>query len=144
MTEGIATLLEVGGADAGLSVVARPSARHIAPGDEPWFDVEIRVEASPFAGTLSTVLTLSDLQAWAGPMRSAVALPQRFVLGGGRASELVIDVERQTGGSGEALALQIEITPSGDDPYPFLRYLIFDASPFWAETADNVGALTRP
>jgi hypothetical protein len=33
------------------------------------------------------------------------------------------------------------VTPSGDDPDPYLRFLIFDVAPFWNETAARIDGL---
>ena len=141
MDEAEVRLLELGGAGAGLRVVA--SRREQAgTTDDPWFDVAISVDAFPFSATVSTIFTLVDLQDWADSMRSTAGLPRRVVLGGDRAAELLIDVEHQVGGEDGALALEVSVTPSGDDPYPWLRYLIFDVSPFWDEAAARIDALT--
>jgi hypothetical protein len=62
-------------------------------------------------------------------------------LGGDRAAELVLIVERQVNGADGALAVECCLTPSGDDPYPSLRWLIFDVKPFADRTAEQLRRL---
>lgn len=53
----------------------------------------------------------------------------------------MIDIERQIGGADGALALEICATPSGDDPWPLIRFLVFGVAPFWEETASRIDRL---
>jgi hypothetical protein len=46
------------------------------------------------------------------------------VLGGDRAAELRLLVEHQMGGRAGLLAVECSLTPSGDDPNPYLRWII--------------------
>lgn len=64
-----------------------------------------------------------------------------MVLGGNRAAEVVIKIERQVGGSDGTVTLEISVTSSGDDPWPLLRFLIADVTPFWNETASRIDGL---
>lgn len=97
-----------------------------------WFDTRIRVDAHPFSGTVETIFTDEDLAQFAeqldgrGPEGSAV-------LGGGRACEVRLAAEWQNGVEGGLLAIECSVTPSGDDPYPFVRFLIFDVDPAFAD-----------
>lgn len=113
----------------------------VGMGEDPWFDAAISVDARPFAGTIDTIFTLSDFRDWAESMRSVDELPHRAVLGGNRAAEVLINIERQIGGPEDSLALEVSVTPSGDDPFPYLRFLIFDVAPFWEEAAARVDKL---
>jgi hypothetical protein len=143
-------LLDLGTSGASLKVSARRQP-YTPPGDEPWFDCEIAIEAAPLvSGTLSPTFTLTDLKDWAqslealgtqGRMSAVPNVRRRVVLGGNRAAELRIEVDDQQGGDEDALAVCIEATPSGDDPYPFVRYLIFDVAPFWRETRQHLRSL---
>ena len=140
MNEETVELLTLGGTGASLRISA---SRRLMVGvvEDPWFDAAITVDAYPFAGTIDTILTLSELREWAQAMRSVDDLSHRVALGGNRAAEVLIDIERQTGGSEGALALEVSVTPSGDDPDPYLRFLIFDVAPFWNETAARIDGL---
>lgn len=63
-------------------------------------------------------------------------------MGGGRAAELVIDMERQIGGEDDALAASVSLTaPAGDDPQSELNFLIFDVEPLWLQAAENLSQL---
>lgn len=140
MTSKTVDLLDVEGAGCGLRVSVSKKRMAGVQGD-PWFDTAIAVVAPPFAGTVETTFTLSDLRDWATQLRRTEDLPRRVVLGGGRAAEVVIDIERQIGGADGALALEICATPSGDDPWPLIRFLVFGVSPFWEETASRIDRL---
>ena len=137
--DGATTLLSIGGTGASLTVKVRRRASMSL--DEPLFDTEITAEAFPFAGTLRTAFTLSDLRQWGDALTALSAGTGRVVLGGGRAAELAIDAEPQVGGLSNQVALSVDLTPSGDDPYPRLRYLIFDVPPFWSEVGSRISAL---
>jgi hypothetical protein len=128
----VTTLLSVGAAGSSLRLTVRPRAT-FSVGD-PWFDAEIEVEALPFAGTLQTVFTRADLHDWLDQLAGLTAGTGQAVLGGGRAAELVIEAQAQIGSrDAEAVALSICLTPSGDDPYPCLSFLIFDVATEWAQ-----------
>lgn len=137
--DGAMTLISIGETGASLIVTVRRQASMSL--DEPWFDTEITAEAFPFAGTLRTVSTLSGLRHWGDALTALNAGRGRVVLGGGRGAELAIDAEPQVGGSPDQVTLSVDLTPSGDDPYPRLRYLIFDVPPFWSEVGSRVSAL---
>jgi hypothetical protein len=140
MAEGTVELLTLGATGASLRISAS-RRQMVGIIEDPWFDASISVDAYPFAGTIDTIFTLSDLKEWAESMRSIDELPHRAVLGGNRAAEVLIDIERQIGGLEGALALEVSVTPSGDDPNPYLRFLIFDVTPFWDEAAARIDGL---
>lgn len=102
------------------------------------FRARIGVEAGPWSGTLATMFVEEELRRFAAALRRT-DLPRLACLGGGRSTELVLAVEAQRGGPSGALAVTVELAWSGDDPYPFLRWLIFDVSPaFAARAADAI------
>jgi hypothetical protein len=92
-----------------------------------WFDCRVIVEASPFGGTLETIFTDEQLLAFADAVDGLDPVGQA-VLGGDRAPDLRLVVENQIGGRQGALAVECFLTPSGDDPYPRLRWLISELS----------------
>jgi len=124
------TLISIGGAGASLTVTVAQQAS-MSP-EEPWFDTEIAAHAFPFAGTLRTVFTWSDLRRWGEALTALRAGTGRVVLGGGRAAELALDAEPQAWGSPDRRAISVDVVPSGDDPYPRLSYVIFDVPPSWS------------
>jgi len=63
------------------------------------------------------------------------------MLGGDRAAELRLVVAHQIGGADGALGVECTLTPSGDDPYPLIRWLIHNVHPFATPTA---GCLASP
>lgn len=99
-----------------------------------WFDCRLAVDASPFRGVLETIFTNEDLVAFAESL-DALDPHGEVVFGGDRAAELRLVVAKQFGGREGALAIECSLTPSGDDPYPSIRWLIFDAEPFAAQTS---------
>ena len=140
MTSGMVELINLAGTGCSMRITASP---HPVAGvtDDPWFDTAIAVDAYPFSGTIETIFTLSDFQDWAVALRTSEDLPQQIVLGGNRAAEVVMDVERQVGGASDAIVVEVSVTPSGDDPWPLIRFLVFDVAPFWNDTAARVDAL---
>lgn len=135
----VRTLISIGGAGASLEVKVAQQAS-MSP-EEPWFDTEIRADAFPFAGTLRTVFTLSDLRRWGEALTALRDGTGRVVLGGGRAAELALEAEPQAGGPPDRMAISVDVVPSGDDPYPRLSYIIFDASPSWSAVGPSFNAL---
>ena len=133
------TLISIGGTGASLTVTVR--RQETKSPDEPWFDTEITAEAFPFAGALMTVFTLSDLRQWGEALTALNAGTGRVVLGGGRAAELAIRAEPQVGAPRDQVALSVDLTPSGDDPYPRLTYLLFDVPPTWSDVGSLVSVL---
>ncbi|MGF9755762.1 DUF5959 family protein [Microvirga sp. 0TCS3.31] len=133
------TLISIGAAGASLRVGVRRQATR-SPG-EPWFDTEITADAFPFGGTLETVFTMSDLREWGEGLSGLTAGTGRVVLGGDRAAELIIEASPQQGAHPDLVAIRVDVTPSGDDPYPALRYLIFDVPPWWSEIGSRIEAL---
>lgn len=101
---------------------------------ERWFDTRIRVDAHPFSGTVETIFTDEDLTEFAEQL-DGLGPEGDVVLGGGRAAEVRLAAEWQNGVKGGRLAVECSVTPSGDDPYPFVRFLIFDVEPAFASIA---------
>jgi hypothetical protein len=126
----VAVLLTVG---SSLTVTVERQPLRIPA--EPWYDTALEVSAPPFAGRLETVFTLGDLHAWGTALRGLPTGVGQVVLGGGRACELSIDAQPQQGGEPGLLALELSLTPSGDDPWPRLTWLAFDVTPDWAAGA---------
>ncbi|MGQ0844050.1 MAG: DUF5959 family protein [Sporichthyaceae bacterium] len=133
------TLLDIG--EPTRSLLVRVTAQPKHGRDDTWYDTVIEVEAFPFRGELHTVFTLGDLREWARQL-SALDVEARAVLGGGRAAELVISADPQIGGRDEALTVEVGITPSGDDPYPMLTYVLWDVPPTaWRQVVASIAAL---
>lgn len=93
---------------------------------EDWLDVAVEVTAPPFTGTVSSIIERAALANWKDAF-AQLTVPGAVVLGGGRGLRIDLQVRRQTGGTPGSLTIEAAVTPSGDDPYPELRYLIFDA-----------------
>jgi hypothetical protein len=134
-------LLAMGQAGSSLRVVAD------RPPTSLWqleaVEVTFEADASPFQGTFSDSLLVEDLARWRNALRG-FAPPGSCVLGGGRAAELELRVELQQGGRPGAWAVEIELRRSGDDPWPALRYLVFDVEPFTERTAALLDRLFGP
>jgi hypothetical protein len=120
----------------GLRIEAQPRPSYF----DRWFNCRIAVTAQPFAGVLETVFTDEDLIEFADTLDQLDPAGEA-VLGGDRAAELRLVVEPQLGGAEGALAVECSLTPSGDDPYPSLRWLIFDVRPFAARAARHLRTL---
>lgn len=129
-------LVELGATGASLRVEVERQASQPA-----MFDTSITIDAFPFSGTLRTIFTLSDLREWAKSLDGATDGQGRVLLGGGRAAELSVVSERQIGGDPDALALTVAVSPSGDDPFPSLTFLIFDVPRSWTQIAADVRAI---
>ena len=99
-----------------------------------WFDTRIRVDARSFSGTVETIFTDEDLTQFAEQL-DGLRPEGDVVLGGGRACEVRLAAEWQNGVEGGLLAVECSVTPSGDDPNPFVRFLIFDVDPTFANIA---------
>lgn len=113
---------------------AHPHPSHV----DRWFDCSISVDAHPFAGVLETTFTDEDLVGFADALELLNPVGEA-TLGGGRAAELHLIVENQMGGGD--LVVECYITPSGDDPYPSIRFLMFGVQDFAARTADRLRQL---
>jgi hypothetical protein len=110
-----------------LSITAR---QHVVPGKgESWFDIEFAAAGHPFAGVVTDVVTATDLRFWRHNV-GRLAAPGEVVLGDERAAELTLRVEAQAGGEPGSWAVQVTLTPSADNPYPSLTWLLFDQRPF--------------
>ncbi|HMG43859.1 MAG TPA: hypothetical protein VK611_21180 [Acidimicrobiales bacterium] len=108
-----------------------------------WFECRISVVARPFAGVLETIFTDEDFVELADQLER-LDPGGDAMLGGDRAAELRFVVEVQQGGNpdGDLLAVECTLTPSGDDPYPLLRFLIFKVPPLaLARAAERLRAL---
>lgn len=99
------------------------------------------IDAFPFGGTLKTTFTTIELREWNERLSRLDRGAGRVVVGGDRAAELVIEAEVQVGGGPDLRAICVYVTPSGDDPYPALRYLIFDVPPSWSEIGSRIDGL---
>ncbi|HWM20554.1 MAG TPA: hypothetical protein VNO51_12760 [Ilumatobacteraceae bacterium] len=121
--------------DLGAIVIAvNPSARSA---DQGWWDCRIAATSSPFSGEVTTIFTTADLDAFASSLTS-LGEQGEAILGGGRAAEVRFVQEPQIGGTPGLLAIECSVTPSGDDPYPRLTFLIFDVRPFAERAAARV------
>jgi hypothetical protein len=88
----------------------------LSGGPTELWDAWILVEAYPFSGVIRTTLTQDDVAKY----RSALSDFDRIgrtTLGGHRAPQ--IDLTR------DGDVIEVGVTPSGDDPWPTIRYLIF-------------------
>lgn len=109
------------GAYLGMSFAVEDASPHRA--------VAVEVIAHPWSGTLDAAFSAADLRAFAADLRSDEA-PRRVVLGGDRARELELKLARQSGPpSGEQVfAVEARLAWTGDDPFPELRWLMFDVT----------------
>lgn len=83
-----------------------------------WRHAGIEVTAHPFAGTIQTILTGDDIEQYAALAEEFTSgRRDRVVLGGDRAAEIVLQRHDET--------IEVSVTPSGDDPWPRLHFLIF-------------------
>lgn len=89
-----------------------PQAADLA--QRAWRTVHIEVVAVPFAGTIATICTPAELAAWADA--AVPADGSTAVLGGGRGAEVTL--------TREDTVVEVTVTPSGDDPYPRVTFLI--------------------
>lgn len=130
----VSTLLSLMDGENRLLVTCVP---HPVPGQaERWFDVRFDAKAFPFAGVVTDTITETDLTWWRG-LLEALAAPGEIVLGGERAAELVLAVERQVGSDDESYVVKVRLTPSADDPWPCLRWLLHNQPAFWTEAATS-------
>jgi hypothetical protein len=128
-------VLSLGGVGSSLRVALRPQR------NPEWFTASVEASAFPFHGIVQATFTTEDLRGWAAQLR-APAVPHVVTLGGDRAAELKLRIKRQRGGEAGRLAVTVELTPSGDDPFPFLRFLLFDVDAgFGGPVADALDQL---
>lgn len=111
-------LLEVAGAGNRLRVrLGAPYAPNAADLDaRSWRHAHIELSASPFSGVIDTVFKPEDVAEWRAAGQ-AVRAHRQVSVGGNRAPELTV-----TPGEGVD---EVAVTPSGDDPWPLLRFLVF-------------------
>lgn len=127
-------LLDLG--DLRIEAARRPSEF------DDWFDITITVSSPPFGGVISAILTRDDLLAFADSLER-LEVPGEVLFGGGRAPEVRLIAEQQVGGSPGRLAIECYVTPSGDDPFPQLRFLMFDVDLSSALTAHHVRTIAN-
>jgi hypothetical protein len=135
---GLTEVLALGGdgSELRLQLARKPGAS--------WHVVaRISVQAGPWSGTLDATFHEDQVGSFTKELRAPV-LPRTVRLGGQRSPELVLTVQEQIGGAAGTLALMAELAWTGDDPYPFLRWLIFDVpAGFGARAADAIDTLLR-
>ncbi|MDP1794353.1 MAG: hypothetical protein Q8K63_09485 [Acidimicrobiales bacterium] len=130
------TILSLGDDGNGVTVTASP---HPVPGQaERLFDVRIEAAAHPFSGAVEQTFLEDDLSLLRQHLR-ALTVPGEVVFGGDRAARLRLVVEKQEPGPG--LVVEAELTPSGDDPLPLLRWLIFNQDAFVQRGVEAIDAL---
>ncbi|MEO7131392.1 MAG: hypothetical protein ABIZ07_08470 [Dermatophilaceae bacterium] len=112
-------------------------SRHGSPGDTELVELVIDVVAHPFAGQVRQTVLVDDLRFFAENLRR-MSLPGEVALGGERMLELTLAVEPQSPGPG--IVVEVSLAPHGDDPYPSIRFLLFDQQPFGAKAADDIDA----
>ena len=88
----------------------------VSGGAAKMWDAWITVEAYPFSGVIKTILTPDDLAQYRSALRD-FDIHGRATLGGNRAPEVTL--------VREADVVEVQVTPSGDDPWPTIKYLIF-------------------
>jgi len=102
----------------GIRVVAggpyTPSAADLEA--RSWLRAYIEVNARPFAGTLETVFTPEDLAEWRN-VPEPLPEGRSLTVGGDRAPEVRL--------TRDGPVVEVAVTPSGDDPWPLLRFLVF-------------------
>jgi hypothetical protein len=81
-----------------------------------WLNAAIHVDAFPFSGSIQAIFAPDDVEQY---QQAIVDFAQtgRARMGGGRAPEIILEREDQV--------VEVTVTPSGDDPQPLIRYLIF-------------------
>ncbi len=87
--------------------------------ERAWRNARIEIDAAPFSGVIQTVLTSSDLEQYRAAMES-LAATGHAVIGGDRGPR----IELNRDGS----VIEVSVSPSGDDPWPIIRYLVFPLS----------------
>ena len=76
------------------------------------------VDAAPFTGTIRTILTGDDVEQYRAAIATLLAQDEaHVVLGGDRGAEVRLDRD------GDAVV--VSATPSGDDPWPTIRFALF-------------------
>lgn len=109
------------------------------PVSQPWFEVRLHADSSPFRGTVDSAWFVDDLQALRVALAGLAGADGEvsFTVGGNRAAEL-----RISGGPtitpGRELWMTARVTPNGDDPYPSLTMLLYEEP---ERLVSRVGAL---
>ena len=83
-----------------------------------WRHATIAVEALPFAGNIETVLTEQDISEYRERARQFASGALHVTLGGDRAPEITLERDGDV--------VEVSVTPSGSDPWPMVRFLIFE------------------
>jgi hypothetical protein len=117
----------------GLRIEAWPRPSYF----DRWFRCHITATARPFGGVLETIFTEEDFREFADAL-DQLDPDGEAMLGGNRAAELRLVLARQHNGPEGALAVECTLTPSGDDPYPLLRWLMFGIQPFATRTSAHL------
>ena len=104
------------GGDGLRVMLGQPSTPDAADLDARTWVTYIDVRAHPFAGTVEAVLTPADVAEWESAA-AALAESGSVTVGGGRGPEVRLVQDGQV--------TEVCVTPSGDDPWPVLRYLVF-------------------
>lgn len=138
VTSRSAIVLDLLGAGSRLRVSVECAERGVDGSSA--YEVRCEATAPPFTGTVTDLLLPDDLRFFATNLRR-LAAPGSVILGGERAAELRLEVEKQVGGQAGRLVVEVHLTPSGDDPWPSLRWLIFDQEPFWSDAAAALESL---
>ena len=122
MEDGHTELVAIGSAGQSLRVelLGPYNADALDPETRGWLNAAIHVEAFPFSGSIRTVLTPDDVIEYRHAL-AEFAASGRARLGGGRAAKITLERDGQV--------IEVTVTPSGDDPQPFLRFLILGAAP---------------
>ena len=121
------TLLDLGQSGSRLTVKVTEASK--LAGLDRTFDAFFEAEAHPFAGGFADALFEDDLIAWRNSLDGWTA-PGSLLLGGGRSAELRLTAEPQIPGGPDLWVVEATLSRSGDDPYPMLRFLIFNVEPF--------------
>jgi hypothetical protein len=85
-----------------------------------WRHVEIHVEAAPFAGVIQSIFTEADITEYRQEAARFAAGAEHARFGGDRAPLITLDRHGDN--------MEVFVTPSGDDPWPQLRFLIFGSA----------------
>lgn len=121
-------ILRAGTPKPSFSISARPHYGVVANRDPEWFDVLLSAD-DLFSGEIQTCWFAQDLVVLAAGLADLARTadqPRSFVAGGDRAAAV-----RFTGSTAipdhDQIAVEVWMTPNGDDPFPALALLLFEA-----------------
>jgi hypothetical protein len=124
MTEGEASseLVAIGSPGQSLRIhIAGPFYPDaVDPARRAWQRAVIHVEAHPFSGSIETIIGADGIAQYQQAIAD-FAETGKATLGGNRAAEIRLERDGQV--------IEVTVTPSGDDPWPLIRYLIFPNQP---------------